>query len=88
MLFTDLFIRPGLVEKDAPFASNKTKNTITQIEILPLDDNNNNTIVSNNIDVNKLLEENKLLIIDTKTYHAAVTATDTDRRIVINFNYL
>ena len=38
MLFTDLFIRPGLVEKDAPFASNKTKNTITQIEILPLAD--------------------------------------------------
>ena len=34
------------------------------------------------------VEENKLLIIDTKTYHAAVTATDTDRRIVINFNYL
>tara|TARA_B100000900_G_C20339427_1_gene617574 strand:- start:289 stop:777 length:489 start_codon:yes stop_codon:yes gene_type:complete len=33
------------------------------------------------------VEENKLLIIDTKTYHAAVTATDTDRRIVINFNY-
>jgi azurin len=26
------------VEKDAPFASNKTKNTITQIEILPLAD--------------------------------------------------
>ena len=31
-----------------------------EIEILPLDDNNN-TIVSNTIDVNKLLEENKLL---------------------------
>jgi len=33
-------------------------------------------------------EENKLLIIDTKTSHAAVSQTDTDRRIVINFNYL
>ncbi len=40
-------------------------------------------------DKNKItVEENKLLILDTKTYHAAVTATDTDRRIVINFNYL
>jgi hypothetical protein len=33
-------------------------------------------------------EENKLLIIDSKTYHAAVTQTDVERRVVINFNYL
>jgi hypothetical protein len=32
-------------------------------------------------------EENKLLIFDSQIKHAAVSQTDTDRRIVINFNY-
>jgi len=32
-------------------------------------------------------EENKLLIFDGKILHSAVAQTDTDQRLVINFNY-
>ena len=46
MLFTDLFIRLGLAAKGVPFASNKTKNTITRIEILPLADSSHPHILS------------------------------------------
>ena len=48
--------------------------------------NNGHTLLKNKIKIKA--EENKLLIIDTKTPHAAVSQTDKDRRIVINFNYL
>lgn len=54
--------------------------------IFYINTNNGYTLLKDNTKIK--VEENKLLIIDTKTYHAAVTATDTDRRIVINFNYL
>jgi len=33
-------------------------------------------------------EENKLLIFDGKIKHSAVAQTDTDQRLVINFNYI
>jgi len=32
-------------------------------------------------------EENKILIFNSQTEHAVVSQTDTDRRIIINFNY-
>lgn len=32
-------------------------------------------------------EENKILIFDSEIEHAIVSQTDTDRRIIINFNY-
>ena len=54
--------------------------------IFYINTNNGYTLLKDNTKIK--VEENKLLIIDTKTYHAAVTATDTDRRVVINFNYL
>lgn len=54
--------------------------------LLYMNTNNGYTILKNKIKIKT--EENKLLIIDTKTSHAAVSQTDTDRRIVINFNYL
>ena len=33
-------------------------------------------------------EENKLLIFDGKILHSAVAQTDTDQRLVVNFNYI
>jgi len=54
--------------------------------LLYVNTNNGHTLLKNKIKIKA--EENKLLIIDTKTPHAAVSQTDKDRRIVINFNYL
>ena len=48
--------------------------------------NNGYTLLKDNTKIKA--EENKVLIIDSKTYHAAVTQTDVERRVVINFNYL
>ena len=54
--------------------------------LLYMNTNNGYTMLKNKIKIKT--EENKLLIIDTKTPHAAVSQTDRDRRIVINLNYL
>jgi len=32
-------------------------------------------------------EENKILLFNSQIEHAAVSQTDVDRRIIINFNY-
>jgi hypothetical protein len=63
-----------------------TKSFFCNTAIFYINKNNGYTLLKDKTKI--AVEENKLLIIDTKTYHAAVTATDTDRRIVINFNYL
>lgn len=50
--------------------------------------NTNNGYTALEKDVNISCEENKMLIFNGKILHKAVSQTDEDRRIVINFNYL
>jgi hypothetical protein len=55
--------------------------------ILYLNTCNGYTLLDNKEKLKIKCEENKILIFDSHVRHAAVSQTDTEKRIVINFNY-
>lgn len=55
--------------------------------ILYMNTCNGYTLLDKNKKIKINCEENKILIFDSQIYHCAVSQTDVDRRIVINFNY-
>ena len=48
---------------------------------------NGYTILDEKIKIKINCEENKMLLFDSNIYHCAVSQTDEERRVVINFNY-
>jgi hypothetical protein len=63
------------------------KNFDCQTAILYINTNNGFTILDEKEKIKIECIENRMLIFDSKIKHAAFSQTDTDRRIVINFNY-
>jgi len=55
--------------------------------ILYMNTCNGYTILDKKEKIKITSEENKILLFNSQTEHAAVSQTDVDRRIVINFNY-
>lgn len=55
--------------------------------ILYMNDCNGGTELGRESKINIVSEENKMLIFDSDIPHRAVSQTDVERRIVINFNY-
>ena len=56
--------------------------------ILYINTNNGYTLLGKKEKIKIDSEANKLVIFDSKTLHCAVSQTDCERRIVINFNYV
>ena len=56
--------------------------------ILYMNTNNGYTLLGEKEKIKITSEENKMVTFNSQTKHCAVSQTDTDRRIVINFNYL
>jgi hypothetical protein len=55
--------------------------------IFYMNTNNGYTLLGEKEKIKIESEENKIVIFNSQTKHCAVSQTDTDRRIVINFNY-
>jgi hypothetical protein len=58
-----------------------------QTAILYINTNNGFTILDEKEKIKIECIENRMLVFDSQISHAAFSQTDTDRRIVINFNY-
>ena len=56
--------------------------------ILYMNTNNGYTLLGEKEKIKVKAEENTMLIFNSLTKHCAVSQTDTERRIVINFNYI
>ena len=56
--------------------------------ILYMNTNNGYTLLGEKEKIKIKSEENKILIFNSQTKHCAVSQTDTEKRIVINFNYI
>ena len=55
--------------------------------ILYMNTNNGYTLLGEKEKIKIKSEANKLIIFNSQTKHCAVSQTDTDRRVVVNFNY-
>jgi hypothetical protein len=55
--------------------------------ILYINNNNGHTLLDKEKNIKVESKENRILIFDSQIKHCAVSQTDTDRRVVINFNY-
>jgi len=56
--------------------------------ILYMNTNNGYTLLGEEEKTKIKSEENKIVIFNSQTRHCAVSQTDTEKRIVINFNYI
>jgi len=56
--------------------------------ILYMNTNNGYTLLGEDEKTKIKSEENKIVIFNSQTKHCAVSQTDTEKRIVINFNYI
>ena len=84
-------IRANLVlKKEKKYCSNfhVDRSFPCKTAILYMNTCNGYTLLDEKEKIKILCEENKLLIFDTNIKHAMVSQTDTERRIVINFNYI
>jgi hypothetical protein len=82
-------IRANLVlKKDKQFSSDLHIDHDFEHTTAILYINTNNGYTELEKDIKIPCEENKMLIFNGKILHKAVSQTDEDRRIVINFNYL
>lgn len=55
--------------------------------ILYINTNNGYTLLDEEKNIKVESKENRILIFDSQIKHCAVSQTDTDQRVVINFNY-
>lgn len=87
----------GLMEVRANFMTNKNKRYESEwhtdrkfdckTAIYYVNTNNGYTILDKDEQINIPCKENSMLIFDSDILHKAVSQTDNERRIVINFNY-
>jgi len=83
----NLFINRNKVIKSNLHIDKKYKNCTTAI--LYINNNNGYTFLQDEKDELKVLsEENKMLIFKNEIKHSAVSQTDSDKRIIININFL
>jgi len=85
--YTAIQIRANLlVNRDMPYKSipHTDGGPRHTTSILYINTNNGYTLIN---DKKIRCEENKMLIFDSNTIHQAIAQTDTDQRVVINFNY-
>ena len=79
-----------LIKDSKPHTSNFHSDTDypCHTAILYMNTNNGYTLLGEKEKIKITSEENKIVVFDSQTKHCAVSQTDRERRIVINFNYL
>ena len=84
-------IRANCLQKSPqPYSSNfhSDQSSDCNTAILYMNTNNGYTLLGENEKIKIDCEANKIVVFDSQTKHCAVSQTDRERRIVINFNYV
>ena len=79
-----------LIKDSKPHTSNFHSDTDypCNTAILYMNTNNGYTLLGEKEKIKITSEENKIVVFDSLTKHCAVSQTDRERRIVVNFNYI
>ena len=84
-------VRANCIQKDLkPYSSNfhRDHDYNCNTAILYMNTNNGYTLLGEKEKIKINCEANKIVVFDSQTKHCAVSQTDQERRIVINFNYV